>query len=94
MEMLDDFLKNKLENFGKYEDAIDSNNNFLFHSALSPIYKYGLNYTDGSYRKNTYLSRKEPFPLNSLEGFIRQIIGWREFIRGIYHLQGQNESNW
>ena len=92
MEMLEDFLNNKLENFGKYEDAIDSNNNFLFHSALSPIINMGLITPMEVIEKTLIYHAKKPFPLNSLEGFIRQIIGWREFIRGIYHLEGQNES--
>ena len=80
--MLDDFLKNKLENFGKYEDAIDLNNNFLFHSALSPMINMGLITPKEVIEKTLSYHATKPLPLNSLEGFIRQIIGWREFIRG------------
>ena len=93
LELLDDFLTNKLENFGKYEDAIDFNNNFLFHSALSPILNIGLITPKDVISRTLTLHAQKPFPLNSLEGFIRQIIGWREFIRGIYDLKGQEESN-
>ena len=91
--MLDDFLKNKLENFGKYEDAIDLNNNFLFHSALSPMINMGLITPKEIIEKTLTYHATKPLPLNSLEGFIRQIIGWREFIRGIYHLKGQDETD-
>mgnify|MGYP001242196376 FL=1 len=92
-ELLDDFLENKLENFGKYEDAIDLDNNFLFHSAISPLLNIGLITPQEVIDKTFIYHKKKQFPLNSLEGFIRQVIGWREFIRGIYNLKGQDESN-
>ena len=93
IQVIDDFIENKLENFGQYEDAIDLNNNFLFHSALSPLLNIGLITPKEVIEKVLVLHTKKPFPLNSLEGFIRQIIGWREFIRGVYHLKGQDEAN-
>tara|TARA_B100000767_G_C19728387_1_gene520501 strand:- start:214 stop:1707 length:1494 start_codon:yes stop_codon:yes gene_type:complete len=93
LQLLDDFLENKLENFGKYEDAIDSNNNFLFHSAISPVLNMGLITPQEVIEKTFIYHERKQFPLNSLEGFIRQVIGWREFIRGIYNLKGQDESN-
>ena len=93
LELLDDFLENKLENFGKYEDAINSNNNFLFHSAISPVLNMGLITPQEVIEKTFIYHERKQFPLNSLEGFIRQVIGWREFIRGIYNLKGRDESN-
>ena len=93
LELLDDFLENKLENFGKYEDAIDLNNNFLFHSAISPVLNMGLITPQDVIEKTFIYHERKQFPLNSLEGFIRQVIGWREFIRGIYNLKGRDESN-
>ena len=93
LELLDDFLENKLENFGKYEDAIDLNNNFLFHSAISPVLNMGLITPQEVIEKTFIYHERKQFPLNSLEGFIRQVIGWREFIRGIYNLKGRDESN-
>lgn len=91
LEFLDDFLENKLEKFGDYEDAIDKDNNFLFHSLMSPILNIGL-LTPSEVLEKTFIQHnKKPFPINSLEGFVRQIIGWREFIRGIYHIKDTNE---
>ena len=88
---LDNFLENKFSNFGNYEDAIRSENNFLFHSAISPILNMGLITPDEVIKKALEFSKLKSVPINSLEGFIRQIIGWREFIRGIYHYKGDEE---
>ena len=88
---LDNFLENKFLNFGNYEDAIRSENNFLFHSAISPILNMGLITPDEVIKKALEFSKLKSVPINSLEGFIRQIIGWREFIRGIYHYKGDEE---
>ncbi|MAI76665.1 MAG: cryptochrome/photolyase family protein [Pelagibacteraceae bacterium TMED65] len=79
--LLDFFLKNKLENFGDYEDAVDDRDNVLFHSALSPYINIGLITPKEIVEK---IRINPPQKLNSYEGYIRQIIGWREFIRGIY----------
>ena len=90
---LDNFFEIKFSNFGNYEDAIRSENNFLFHSAISPILNMGLITPDEVIKKALEFSKLKSVPINSLEGFIRQIIGWREFIRGIYHYKGDDEIN-
>jgi len=92
LKWMDKFFKTKFHNFGIYEDAIIDNNNFLFHSALSPIVNMGLLTPDENNQKAVNFSKQESVPLNSLEGFIRQMIGWREFIRGIYHYKGREEK--
>ena len=82
------FLSEGLPHFGAYQDAMLSDEPYLWHSILSPYINIGLldavevceraadAYADGS------------APLNSVEGYIRQIIGWREFMRGIYWRAG------
>jgi deoxyribodipyrimidine photolyase-related protein len=84
----DYFLQNHLENFGNYEDAIDNRDAFLYHSVISPLLNNGL--LTPSYalaRLNKYTSENPDLlknSFNSIEGFIRQIIGWREFMWGLY----------
>ncbi len=85
--VLEDFLLNKLRLFGDYEDAILQNESFLFHSLLTPALNIGLLLPDQIIKKTLDFAQENDIPLNSLEGFIRQIIGWREFIRGIYELE-------
>ena len=82
------FLKQRFSNFGIYEDAMLENENFLFHSCLSVNMNIGLLTPREVVNKALKYAEKESVPLNSLEGFIRQIIGWREFIRGIYIEEG------
>lgn len=96
LESLQHFLKYRLEKFGVYEDAITTESPFLYHSVLSPLINNGL-LTPGEIVDevlSTY--RSSEVPLNSVEGFIRQIIGWREFIRGIYQnfSESQEELNY
>ena len=83
------FVKERLEKFGPYEDAIVQEESFLNHSVLSPILNTGL-ITPFEVIKEVLLY-KEIYPINSIEGFIRQIIGWREFIRGVYFAKGSQE---
>ena len=92
----ENFLENRFENFGPYEDAIDSNNHFLFHSLLSPLLNTGLLNPMDVITKTLEFSKHNTIPLNSLEGFIRQIIGWREFMRSVYKIKGefQRQSNY
>ena len=84
VKLLDFFIKEKSNLFGDYEDAVDQNNNILFHSALSPYINLGLITPDYVIQKILNFHKKNKIRLNSLEGYIRQIIGWREFMRGIY----------
>ncbi|MCA9508377.1 MAG: cryptochrome/photolyase family protein [Myxococcales bacterium] len=76
------FIQERLISFGPYEDAIQKDEPFLFHSVLSPLINCGL-LTPQEILDET-LKNADSVPLNSLEGFVRQILGWREFIRGIY----------
>ena len=82
IKLLDDFIKNKLNLFGDYEDAVSNRSNTLFHSALSPLMNIGLITPHEILEKIKKVENK--IKINSLEGYIRQIIGWREFMRGIY----------
>ena len=81
-KLLDDFLKNRINLFGDYEDAVSKRSNVLFHSALSPLMNIGLITPMEILEKIKKIDNK--VKINSLEGYIRQIIGWREFMRGIY----------
>ena len=81
-KLLDQFLKEKINLFGDYEDAVSKKSNILFHSALSPIVNLGLITPSEILYKVKKIETK--VRINSLEGYVRQIIGWREFMRGIY----------
>ena len=89
LKLLNFFIKEKLKLFGDYEDAVNQKNNILFHSSLSPYINLGLITPKLVIKKVLDFHKKNKVKLNSLEGYIRQIIGWREFMRGIY----QNYSN-
>lgn len=84
IEWLKYFISNKLENFGKYEDAMNSKIKFGFHSVLSPLTNIGL-ITPLDIIKNVTTYKKN---LASKEGFIRQVIGWREYCYFTYDLYG------
>tara|TARA_B100000963_G_C22617403_1_gene668054 strand:+ start:633 stop:2123 length:1491 start_codon:yes stop_codon:yes gene_type:complete len=76
------FIENKINLFGDYEDAVDQRDNFLFHSSLSPLMNMGL-ITPGEVVEKLKKIISE-VKINSLEGYFRQIVGWREFIKGVY----------
>ena len=84
----DAFFEHALADFGPYEDAMLTGEHHLWHSILSPYINSGLLDPLALCRRAEaeYCARRAP--LNSVEGYIRQIIGWREFMRGIYWLQG------
>ncbi|MBM3403196.1 MAG: cryptochrome/photolyase family protein [Bacteroidetes bacterium] len=86
-----DFFKSRFSEFGAYEDAILGNEVFMHHSVLTPILNVGLISPQFIVNQALIYAEKHSIPLNSLEGFIRQIIGWREFIRAVYLLKGREE---
>ena len=69
------FVKTKLNNFGKYQDAIDSNNPFVFHSVISPMLNIGLIMPQDILEELKKIKNKTD--MNNYEGYIRQLIGWR-----------------
>jgi deoxyribodipyrimidine photolyase-related protein len=91
---LEDFLAQRFENFGDFEDAIEPSQAFLFHSVLTPALNIGL--ISPMEVVQAALEHAYKVPINSLEGFIRQVIGWREYMRGVYHYLGrlQRTSNY
>jgi deoxyribodipyrimidine photolyase-related protein len=88
------FFSERFENFGIYEDAIAREHAFINHSALTPMLNIGLldpqEIVDAAIKA---AQRNPKVPLNSLEGFIRQVIGWREFMCGIYRFRGTEIRN-
>jgi deoxyribodipyrimidine photolyase-related protein len=82
---LDRFIDERMEHFGIYEDAISTQFAYLHHSAITPALNIGL--LDPQDVVARVMAKSKKIPMNSLEGFIRQIIGWREFMRGIYQFR-------
>lgn len=87
IEWLKYFILYKLDSFGKYEDAMSSKIKFGFHSVLSPLTNIGL-ITPTDIIQHIYKYKKNIKNLASLEGFIRQVIGWREYCYFTYDLYG------
>ena len=83
---LDDFITRILPHFGDYQDAMVQGEAFLNHSLLSSYINAGLLLPLEICRKAEAAYRNNHVPLNAAEGFIRQILGWREYVRGIYWL--------
>ena len=93
LEQLDHFIAHGLAKFGDFQDAMLNDNRFLYHGLVSTSLNIGLltplevctaaakAYDDGK------------APINAVEGFIRQIIGWREYVRGIYFLEGADYAS-
>ena len=79
-----EFFDTYFKNYGSFQDAMKSNEPFMFHSLLSAYLNSGLLDPMDCIEEAECRYRNSEAPLNSAEGFIRQIIGWREFIRGIY----------
>ncbi len=82
------FLRHRLENFGAYEDAIVAGESWLWHSVLTPSLNIGLLTPTQIVSETLAFAKQNDVPLNSLEGFLRQIIGWREFVRATYQDHG------
>ncbi|OBQ52148.1 cryptochrome/photolyase family protein [Halodesulfovibrio spirochaetisodalis] len=94
-QWLDDFVQHKLPHFGIYQDAILHDHDFLFHALISPALNIGLlspKQVLDAVLKNW---EKRNIPINSIEGFVRQLIGWREFMHATYCKLGvqQRTSN-
>jgi len=83
LEALKRFVKNRLENFGKYQDAIVQNDDFLFHSVLSAPINAGIIIPQEVI--DEALKYHGKVALASLEGFLAQVLGWREFMRAVYY---------
>lgn len=83
---LDHFIRQGLADFGDYQDAMAMGQDTLFHSILSPYLNAGLLDPRAAVAAAEKAYRQGKAPLNAVEGFIRQILGWREYVRGIYWL--------
>ncbi|MCF2490191.1 cryptochrome/photolyase family protein [Dyadobacter sp. CY347] len=88
---LEQFMAKRFEEFGKYEDAMVISEHFLHHSVLTPMLNTGLLTPKKVINATLKYARKHNIPLNSTEGFVRQIVGWREFIHGVYEFKGSKE---
>ncbi len=93
---LEHFIEYILPYFGDYQDAMVKNDAYLNHSLLSSYINLGLILPLEICRKAEIAYRNGKVPLNAVEGFIRQILGWREFVRGIYwfKMPGYSELNY
>lgn len=86
LEALDRFIEDRLPWFGDYQDAMAADDPFIFHSVLSPYLNIGLLSPREVCARAETAYRDGAAPINAVEGFIRQILGWREFVRGVYWL--------
>lgn len=90
LRRLKDFLANHFANFGPYEDAVTTESWSLHHSLLSPYLNNGLLHAGEVVSAAIKRFEKGDIPIASAEGFIRQIIGWREYINGMYWFLGED----
>jgi deoxyribodipyrimidine photolyase-related protein len=86
---LADFVAERLELFGPYEDALSAEHRFVYHSLLTPMLNIGLLTPDQVVDAVLTAAEERDVPIESLEGFVRQVIGWREYMRATYVLFGR-----
>lgn len=85
------FLKERFANYGIYQDAIVHGETTLFHSIITPMLNVGLLNPAEVIEQAIEKAQEYGVPLNSLEGFVRQVLGWREYIRAVYVLKGRQQ---
>jgi deoxyribodipyrimidine photolyase-related protein len=92
---LDAFIRDRLPYFGDYQDALWAGEGLLYHSQLSAALNLHLLDPREAVDAAVAAYHQGQAPLNSVEGFVRQILGWREFVRGVYwtHMPGYADSN-
>ena len=90
-EWLENFLIQRFYHFGPYEDAIPQKPLILHHSLLSPLLNSGLLTPGYVLNRAIEFGQLQAIPLSSLEGFVRQIAGWREFVKVIYQREGSKQ---
>lgn len=95
LRALDWFIAEALPRFGDFQDAMAERDPFVFHALVSPYLNVGLLLPHEVCIAAERAYRRESAPLNAVEGFIRQILGWREYVRGVYwqEMPGYAESN-
>jgi deoxyribodipyrimidine photolyase-related protein len=93
LESLNDFVENRLAHFGRFQDAMQRGEPFLFHSHLSGL--LNLHLLTPQEVIDAVVANPAGASLNSIEGFVRQVIGWREFVHGVYwrFMPGYAERN-
>ena len=87
-QWLDQFLEQRFGRFGDYEDAISQHHRVMWHGVLTPMMNIGLLTPQQVLNRAIEAGEAFDVPLNSLEGFVRQIIGWREFMAAMYKRHG------
>ncbi len=90
---LKSFVQERLALFGPYEDAIDQRFSLIHHSGLSPLLNNGLLNPSQVLTACIKASEQQKIPLPSIEGLVRQILGWREFVHGVYLHAGVRQRN-
>lgn len=85
LQVLDSFIQHRLCDFGTYQDAMLKGEQTMWHSLISPYLNLGLLQPLEVIQSVEKAYKSQEIPLNNIEGFIRQILGWREYMHGIYH---------
>jgi deoxyribodipyrimidine photolyase-related protein len=85
---LQQFCEERLLHFGDYQDALHNGGRYLFHAVLTPMLNIGLLSPMDVVSQVITIGTRLQVPMNNIEGFVRQVIGWREYIRAVYQLKG------
>ena len=96
LQVLEHFVSNCLPNFGAYQDAMITGEYTMWHGLISPYLNLGLLQPLEVITAIERAYYQQELPLNSVEGFIRQVLGWREYMHGIYHYldEDYSQNNW
>jgi deoxyribodipyrimidine photolyase-related protein len=95
LQALHHFVTACLSQFGDYQDGMKAGEDFLFHSVLSPYINIGLLDPREVCQAALVAYEEGTAPLNAVEGFVRQVLGWREYVRGVYwtHMPAYADTN-
>lgn len=98
LQVLDYFIHTRLASFGPYQDAMVTAEETMWHAMISPYQNLGLLHPLEVIQaaEHAYLAHRDEWDINSIEGFVRQVLGWREYMHGVYTAVSDDysERNW